>query len=239
MHQFRAPGSYTYAILALLKGLAKDAPDADKFDAWISQAHAFLRVIYHDDVLRDFEANSFVHSKDFLKGKHNQDKKRAEYRAEALQELLKLISDYESSQMTVFIGHGGASGQWEQLDEVLDMANLRPNHFSRNSAAGMVVFDRVTEMLDSARFAFLIFSAEDEQRDGKVRARQNVIHEAGLCQARLGTRKAIILLEEGCDKFSNNDGIVHIEFPKNSLMTVAKDIRGVLQREGLIPPRSR
>lgn len=235
MQRFRAPGPSTHAILALLKGLAKDAPDADGFDAWIAQAHAFLRVAYYDDALSDFEANSFLHSKNFLKGKHNQDRKRAGYRAEALQELRTFISDYESSQMTVFIGHGGASRQWEQLDEVLRLANLRPNHFTRVSTAGMFVFERVSEMLDSARFAFLVLSAEDEQRDGKVRARQNVIHETGLCQARLGLKKAIVLLEEGCDKFSNNDGIIHIEFPKNSLMAVAKDIREVLQREGLVP----
>jgi predicted nucleotide-binding protein len=50
--------------------------------------------------------------------------------------------------------------------------------------------------------------------DGKLHARLNVIHEAGLFQGRLGFNKAIILLEEGCEEFSNIHGLGHIPFPK-------------------------
>ena len=49
--------------------------------------------------------------------------------------------------------------------------------------------------------AFLVMTAEDEQPDGTLRARDNVIHEAGLFQDRLGFKRAIILLEEGCEEF--------------------------------------
>jgi predicted nucleotide-binding protein len=34
----------------------------------------------------------------------------------------------------------------------------------------------------------------------------NVIHEAGLFQGRLGFERAIILLEDGCEEFSNIQG---------------------------------
>jgi predicted nucleotide-binding protein len=47
-------------------------------------------------------------------------------------------------------------------------------------------------MLDDAGIGFLILTAEDEQTDGKVQARMNVIHEAGLFQGRLGFTKAIV-----------------------------------------------
>jgi predicted nucleotide-binding protein len=50
-------------------------------------------------------------------------------------------------------------------------------------------------MLDAAAFAFLVMTAEDVRGDGKLQARLNVIHEAGLFQGRLGFRKAIILLD--------------------------------------------
>jgi Predicted nucleotide-binding protein containing TIR-like domain len=46
-------------------------------------------------------------------------------------------------------------------------------------------------------------TAEDEKPYGKLRARLNVIHEAGLFQGRLGFNKAIVLLEDGCEEFSN------------------------------------
>ena len=38
----------------------------------------------------------------------------------------------------------------------------------------------------------------------------NVIHEVGLFQGRLGANKAIILLEDGCEEFSNIQGLVRM-----------------------------
>jgi len=61
-----------------------------------------------------------------------------------------------------------------------------------------------------------------------------VIHESGLFQGRLGSRSAIILLEEGCTEFSNIHGLTVIKFPKANIMTVSEEIRRVLEREGLV-----
>jgi predicted nucleotide-binding protein len=89
-------------------------------------------------------------------------------------------------------------------------------------------------MLDDARIAFLILTAEDEKADGTVQARMNVIHEAGLFQGRLGFTKAIILLEEGCEEFSNINGLGQIHFPKGNIRQAFEEIRQVLEREGLL-----
>jgi len=71
--------------------------------------------------------------------------------------------------------------------------------------------DRLSNMLDRATMAFLVMTAEELQ--GVVRRpRSNVIHEAGLFQGRLGFHRAIILLEDGCDAFSNVDGLNYIVF---------------------------
>jgi predicted nucleotide-binding protein len=61
-----------------------------------------------------------------------------------------------------------------------------------------------------------------------------VTHEIGLFQGRLGFRRAIILLEEGCTEFSNIHGLTVIKFPKTNIMTVSEEIRRVLEREGLV-----
>ena len=45
-------------------------------------------------------------------------------------------------------------------------------------------------------------TAEDENAEGRMQARMNVIHEVGLFQGRLGFEKAIVILEEGCDEFT-------------------------------------
>ena len=57
----------------------------------------------------------------------------------------------------------------------------------------------------------------------------NVVHEAGLFQGRLGFQKAIILLEEGCEDFSNIDGLGRIGFPKGTISAKFEEIRAVLR----------
>jgi predicted nucleotide-binding protein len=108
---------------------------------------------------------------------------------------------------------------------------LKVVEFNEISAAGITTADRLAEMLDTATLAFLIMTAEDEQADGKLHARLNVIHVAGLFQGRLGFDKAIILLEEGCEEFSNIHGLGYILFPKNNIKAKFKAIRDFVKRE--------
>lgn len=134
----------------------------------------------------------------------------------------------------VFIGHG-RSQVWRDLkDFVKDRLGLPYDEFNRVPVAGITNIQRLTQMLDSAAVAFIVMTAEDEQVDGKVEARTNVIHEVGLFQGRLGFTKAIVLLEEGCEEFSNIQGLGQIRFPKGNITAKFEDIRQVLEREGLI-----
>lgn len=134
----------------------------------------------------------------------------------------------------VFIGHGNSSAWRDLKDLVQDRLGLPYDEFNRVSVAGLANTERLSEMLDNAAVAFLVMTAEDEQADGQWHARMNVIHEAGLFQGRLGFRKAIVLLEEGCEEFSNIQGLGQIRFPKGNLGARFEKIREVLEREGLI-----
>ena len=89
-------------------------------------------------------------------------------------------------------------------------------------------------MLDNASVAFLVLTAEDERSDGNRQARMNVVHEAGLFQGRLGFTRAIVLLEEGCDEFSNIHGLGQIRFPPGNISMSFENVRQVLEREGLL-----
>lgn len=134
----------------------------------------------------------------------------------------------------VFIGHG-RSGVWKDLRYFLDKTlELNVDEFNSSSAAGMATIERLEEMLGSACFAFLIMTAEDVHEDGTAHARENVIHEAGLFQGRLGFRRAIVLLEEGCEEFSNIHGLTQIRFSKGNIRSCYEDVREVLKREGLV-----
>ena len=101
-------------------------------------------------------------------------------------------------EAVIFIGHG-RSVVWRELrDFIRDRLHMSFEEFNRVSPAGISVTDRLTEMLGRADFAFLLLTGEDEQPDGSLNARLNVVHEAGLFQGKLGFRRAIVLLEEGC-----------------------------------------
>ena len=97
----------------------------------------------------------------------------------------------------VFIGHG-SSKLWRKLKDFIEhRLGLPVDEFNSVPVAGISTTARLSELLGAAAFAFLIMTAEDEQADGKIRARENVVHEVGLFQGRLGFTRAIVLLEEG------------------------------------------
>lgn len=134
----------------------------------------------------------------------------------------------------VFIGHG-RSPIWKDLrDFVRDRVRLPFDEFNRVPVAGITNIARLSETLDSAAIAFLIMTGEDEQPDGKMHARLNVVHEAGLFQGRLGFTRAIVLLENGCEEFSNIHGLGQIHFPKGNIAAAFEDVRAVLEREGIV-----
>jgi predicted nucleotide-binding protein len=134
----------------------------------------------------------------------------------------------------IFIGHG-RSTCWKDLrDFIRDRLYLPWDEFNRVPIAGITNISRLKEMLDDAAFAFVVMTAEDEQADGKIRARMNVIHEAGLFQGRLGFAKAIVLLEDGCEEFSNIAGLGYIHFSKGNISETFEKVREVLEREEVI-----
>ena len=134
----------------------------------------------------------------------------------------------------IFIGHG-QSPVWRELKDFLsERLGLSWDEFNREAVAGYTTFERISEMLDHANFAFLIMTAEDEHSNSSIHARQNVIHEVGLFQGKLGPKKAIILLEKGCEEFSNIVGLSQVRFPKGHISASFEEIRRILERENII-----
>jgi predicted nucleotide-binding protein len=69
-----------------------------------------------------------------------------------------------------------------------------------------------------------------------MQARANVIHEVGLFQGKLGMRRAIVMLEDGCAEFSNIVGLTQIRFHPGRISASFEEVRRILEREGMIPP---
>jgi|ERR1051325_6395933 predicted nucleotide-binding protein len=134
----------------------------------------------------------------------------------------------------IFIGHG-RSPVWRDLKDFLqDRLHLEWDEFNREPVAGRSNKEVLSEKLSNAKFTFLVMTGEDQHSDQTTHARENVIHEAGLFQGRLGFERAIILLEEGCAEFTNVQGVSQIRFPKGNISAKFEEIRQVLEREGII-----
>ena len=134
----------------------------------------------------------------------------------------------------VFIGHG-RSPVWRELKDFIEnRLNLPVDEFNRVPIAGVANIARLSEMMDAATIALLVLTGEDEQPDGRLHARMNVVHEAGLFQGRLGFTRAIVLLEDDCEEFSNIAGLGQIRFAKGNIRSTFEEIREVFEREGVL-----
>jgi predicted nucleotide-binding protein len=134
-------------------------------------------------------------------------------------------------QPCVFLGHG-RSRLWARvkvfLEEELRIATVT---YESESHTGESIVPVLEKMLDQATFAVLVLTAEDETPEGGRRARQNVIHEAGLFQGRLGFRRAVLLVQGGVESFSNVAGLQHIPFSDQNVEQTFYELQRVLKRE--------
>ncbi|EGR1568373.1 nucleotide-binding protein [Vibrio parahaemolyticus] len=114
--------------------------------------------------------------------------------------------------LTVFIGHGRSSDWRDLKDHLQDKHNIKIEAYETGARAGHTIRDILEDMANKSTFALLVMSAEDELPTGEFRARQNVIHEIGLFQGKLGFNKAIVLMEHGVEEFSNIYGVQQIRY---------------------------
>jgi hypothetical protein len=137
----------------------------------------------------------------------------------------------EKEEVKVFVGHG-RDPQWKDLkDHLHEKHGYSIEAYEIGSRAGHSIRDVLEDMLDESSFALLVMTGEDEDKEGKLHARENVIHETGLFQGNLGFSRAIVLLEDGTEEFSNLAGIQQIRFAKGNIKEAFGDVLAVLKRE--------
>jgi predicted nucleotide-binding protein len=148
------------------------------------------------------------------------------------------VSQPEKAKVTkspcVFIGHG-RSKLWARVQIYLqNELGIATVTYESEPRTGESIVPVLEKMMGQATFAILVLTAEDDTADGTRRARQNVVHEAGLFQGRLGFKKAILLVQEGIEEFSNVAGLQHIPFSRDNIEQAFYELQRVLKREGQI-----
>jgi len=130
----------------------------------------------------------------------------------------------------IFIGHGG-NESWKALKKYLNNKGYKVETFESGVRAGKLINHVLDGMMAGTSIAFLIMTGENKMRDGTVFARQNVVHEIGLCQGKFGSERAVVLLEEGVTDFTNISGISYILFKKGKINTTFREVLATIQRE--------
>jgi predicted nucleotide-binding protein len=135
----------------------------------------------------------------------------------------------------VFIGHGHTE-LWRRLkDHIEDDLHLETLYFEKASRVGMHMAEILAEFINETDCAVIVLTADDEQADGRERARQNVVHEVGVFQGRFGFRRVAMLIQDGVEEFTNVTGIIPIRFEGRHIDHTFVELRKWLEREGLIP----
>ncbi|WP_081718856.1 nucleotide-binding protein [Aliihoeflea sp. 2WW] len=133
--------------------------------------------------------------------------------------------------LRVFIGHG-RNTQWQKLKSHLqDKHRINVESYETGNRAGHTIRDILESMQDTSNFALLVLTGEDKTSENGLRARQNVVHERGLFQGKLGFDRAILIVEEGIELASNFDGVQQLRFKKGRIAEVFGDVIATLRRE--------
>ncbi len=117
----------------------------------------------------------------------------------------------------VFILHGRDPAK-DELAAFLLRLGLKPIILSEENIQGRTIIEQIEHHLLRADYAIALLTGDDEghhagKPEGKqLRARQNVIFEAGVCIGVLGRRRVAILYHRGVELPSDLHGVVYIEF---------------------------
>jgi len=137
----------------------------------------------------------------------------------------------EPRKPKIFIGHGRSEAWRDLKDHLHERHAYEIEAYEIGARAGHAVRDILQDMLSSSAFALLVMTGEDSTADGGLRARQNVVHEAGLFQGRLGFPRAVVLIEDETESFSNIEGIEQIRFARGRIRETFGDVLATLRRE--------
>lgn len=144
------------------------------------------------------------------------------------EQLADALASFESPSpplepLRVFIGHGG-DRKWEAVRDFVEGAGYSAVAFESEQRASLMTLDVVEEMISGSDVAVIVMTATDQMADGLMRARQNVVHEVGFAQGRIGRFNTILLVEENVERFTNAAGLTEVRFPSGQIHTAREEV---------------
>jgi predicted nucleotide-binding protein len=114
----------------------------------------------------------------------------------------------------VFISHGRAK-DWLEVQTYIERdTGISTLELAQEANLGRSVLQKLEQESNRCTSAVIVMTGDDTDSEGNSRARENVLHEIGYCQARFGLAAVCLLHEEATSIPSNIHGLVYIPFPK-------------------------
>ena len=140
-----------------------------------------------------------------------------EYWDEDIPPVAKSDSDIQPSKISnkVFVIHGHNQAAREKVARFLEKLHLQPVILHEQPNEGRTIIEKF-EVFSDVYFAVVLLTADDvggrdqEARELKPRARQNVVFEFGYFIGRLGRKRVCALLDIAIEKPSDCDGILYV-----------------------------
>ena len=152
-------------------------------------------------------------------------------------ERIEILNSPQTAPPGVFLVHHQSTyrdvvRRFVEDDCGLPVYELTPSDIARRDFTASL-----REQLPRCSFAVCLLGKNESMSDGRFRADQNVVYQAGFFQGRYGFGRVALLAEEGIEPFSNIAGIVRLDFPTPKVDSTFIDLRRMLQREGLMQHR--
>ncbi|TQE37316.1 PfkB family carbohydrate kinase, partial [Streptomyces ipomoeae] len=139
-----------------------------------------------------------------------------------------------SQPRAVLVTHDGGS-QWEALHRFLqEDCRLVVHSLGPAAPGGDPV--ALQEQMVRCGFAVCVLSADRLMEGGQHRANEEVVHRVGMFQGYYGFGRVAILAEEGCEPWSNNAGLIRMDFTPGRIDSVFVELERMLVREGFPGP---
>lgn len=127
------------------------------------------------------------------------------------------IPDESYKEPRVFISHGRAN-DWHEVQAFIEKdVDLQTLELAQEPNQGRTVLQKLDQESSRCDFAVIVMTGDDTDSAGNVRARENVMHEIGYFQGKLGMKAVCLLHEEGTNIPSNIHGLVYVPFPKDTV----------------------
>jgi hypothetical protein len=134
----------------------------------------------------------------------------------------------------VFIAHND-DAQWDVVHRFLEQECGVAVYSLSLDVPGEELADQMRRYLSRCGFAVCVLSASSGAGADR-HADHSVVHQAGILQGRYGFARVAMLVEEGCEMFSNVAGLIRFDFRAGHVETTFWQLERMLRREGLRPP---